>query len=317
MQRPGVAWPAAVFVASSRSGCSHARSARRRTQRTRTSWNERVGSALQVALRFVAANARASCSNAGSVRGSSPNGPAAYRDFATSPGTSDRLSPKHGSARRRDAHAARAATHVLAQPAVAISGTEGLLGPQEPLEGVAELCPPGLKGMASPIAVAVHFTTVFLECCTSPFDTCDLRDALKETRGRMADICVGLFVANAEPEPCLHRGALLSQPSKCIWLEPKRSRLTERSGKTCRIQQRNVRGGETAETHSTDQVPLCRKARDSCPSSAHDILGDEPGELRVTDVVRMPSRGPPCDTKTKVIGGMLPRCISVEKIGSA
>ena len=147
--------------------------------------------------------------------------------------------------------------------------------------------------MASPIAVVVHFATLFLEYCASPFDACDLRDALKEARGRMADIHVGLFVANAEPEPCLHRGALLSQPSKCIRLEPKRSRLTERRGKTCRIQQRNVRGGETAETQSTDQVPLCRKARDSCPRSAHDIVGDEPGEPRVTDVVRVPSRGPP------------------------
>ena len=139
----------------------------------------------------------------------------------------------------------------------------------------------------------VHFTTGFLEYCASPFNTCDLRDALKETCWRMADICVGLFVANAEPEPCLHRGMLLSQLSKCIWLQPKRSRLTERSGKPCRIQQRYVRGGETAETQSTDQVPLCRKARDSCPCSAHDILGDEPSELRVTDVVRMPSRGLP------------------------
>ena len=110
--------------------------------------------------------------------------------------------------------------------------------------------------MASAIAVAVHFTTGFLEYCASPLDTCDLRDALKETRGRMANLSVGLFVANAEPEPCLHRGALLSQLSKCIWLEPKRSRLTERSGKTCRIQQSYVGGGETAETQSTDQVPL-------------------------------------------------------------
>jgi hypothetical protein len=169
----------------------------------------------------------------------------------------------------------------------------GLLGPQEPVEGVAELRPPVLEGMATPIAMAVHFTTVFVEYCASPFDTCDLRDALKETSWRVADLCVGLFVANAEPEPCLHRGTLLSQPSKCIWLEPKRSRLTERSGKPCRIQQRYVRGGETAETQSTDQVPLCRKARDSCPRSAHDIVGDEPGELRVTDVVRVPSRGPP------------------------
>jgi hypothetical protein len=169
----------------------------------------------------------------------------------------------------------------------------GLLGPQEPLEGVAELRPPVLGGMATPIAMAVHFTTVFVEYCASPLDTCDLRDALKETSWRMADTCVGLFVANAEPEPCLHRGTLLNQLSKGIWLKPKRSRLTERSGKPCRIQQRNVRGGETAETQSTDQVPLCRKARDSCPGSAHDILGDEPGELRVTDVVRVPSRGPP------------------------
>ncbi len=141
--------------------------------------------------------------------------------------------------------------------------------------------------------MAVHFTTVFVEYCASPFDTGDLRDALKETSWRMADICVGLFVANAEPEPCLYRGMLLSQLCKCIWLQPKRSRLTERSGKPCRIQQRYVRGGETAETQSTDHVPLCRKARDSCPRSAHDIVGDEPGELRVTDVVRVPSRGPP------------------------
>jgi hypothetical protein len=108
----------------------------------------------------------------------------------------------------------------------------------------------------------------------------------------MADICGGLFVADAEPEPCRHRGALPSQLSKCIRLEPERSRLTERSGKPCRIQQRDVRGGETAETQSTDQVPLCRKARDSSSRLAHDILGDEPGELRITNVVRMPSRGP-------------------------
>ena len=139
----------------------------------------------------------------------------------------------------------------------------------------------------------IAITTVVFEYSASPFDTCDLRDALKETSWRMADICVCLFVANTEPEPCLHRGTLLSQLSKCIWLKPKRSRLTERSGKPCRIQQRYVRGGETAETQSTDQVPLCRKARDSCPRSAHDIVGDEPGELRVTDVVRVPSRGPP------------------------
>src|SRR5829696_2103254 len=113
----------------------------------------------------------------------------------------------------------------------------------------------------------------------------------------MADVCVGLFVANAEPEPGLYRGTLLSQLSKCIRLHPKRSRLTERSGKPCGIRQRYVRGGETAETHSTDQVPLCRKARDSCPGSAHDILGDEPSELRVTDVVRVPCRGPPHATR--------------------
>ncbi len=183
--------------------------------------------------------------------------------------------------------------HVLGQSAAAISGTEVYCGPQKPLESVAELCPPVLEGMASPIAMALHFTTVVLEYCASPFDTCDLRDPLKETRWRMADIHVGLFVANAEPEPCLHRGTLLSQLSKCIWLQPKRSRLTKRSGKPCRIQQRYVRGGETAETQSADQVPLCRKARDSCPRSAHDVVGDEPGELRVTDVVRVPSRGPP------------------------
>jgi hypothetical protein len=47
------------------------------------------------------------------------------------------------------------------------------------LKRIAELCPPVLEGMASPIAMAVHFTTVFLEYCSGPFDTFDLRDALK------------------------------------------------------------------------------------------------------------------------------------------
>jgi hypothetical protein len=131
----------------------------------------------------------------------------------------------------------------------------GLLGPQEPLEGVAELCPPALEHMSSPIEVVVHVSTGFLKCCASSFDTRDLRDALKETRRRMADIHVGLFIANAEPEPCRHRASLLSQPSKCIRLQPKRSRLTERRGKPSRIQQRNVRGalGADLDLHSSNQ----------------------------------------------------------------
>lgn len=150
----------------------------------------------------------------------------------------------------------------------------------------------GSMAWPPPIPVAVHFTAGFLEHRSSPFDTGDLRQVLNQPCGRMADLRGGLFVADAEPEPGLQRRAQPSQPRKAIWLEPERARLTQRRGKPRRIPQRDVRGGEPAEAQPTDQVPLGGQARDACPCLAHDILGDEPSELRIIEVVRMARRAP-------------------------